>query len=158
MFPPLFCWNMPADQICCRVILKYPITNDQLQKEFSSIYAVQNVTKASWLSLSYCPLICRSLSLSSLACWWSCGTSVWSRCLVASLRPGGRRGGGEELLEGFPVCRECLNTYIVADVRVGVLLQQQKNQMVTFSLTGVMKSRVPLLTSQHIGCISMRLW
>lgn len=55
------------------------------------------------------------------------------------------------------MCRECLSTYIVVDVGVGVLLQQQKDQIVTFSLTDVMKSRVPLLTSQHIGCISIRL-
>lgn len=47
-------------------------------------------------------------------------------------------------------------THVILDVGFGVSLQQQRNQAMTFSLTDVMKSRVPLLHTKHL--FTVRKW
>lgn len=73
--------------------------------------------------------------------------------MSSGVSPSCRRRSGEDLLEAQgALCPDVVmlfHTYVISDVGVGVSFQQQMNQMMTFPLTDVVKSRVPLLHSRH---------
>lgn len=143
---------MSADQIRCYLNVHSSMTSSMKCLHPWMLYEMRiKQTKFVQFSICLCASYCAFLSMLTILLNFS--LVAMSNGVSPSWGEKSRRwepAGGVQGLLGT-------STYIVANVDIGVLLQQQRHQTLTLSLADVVKCGIPLLTSQHMSSVSTKL-
>lgn len=135
---------MSADQIRCCLNVQSSVTRSVKCLHPWMLYKMRiKETKFVQFSIRLCASYCAFRSMLTILLNFS--LVAMSNGVSPSWGEKSRRwepAGGVQALLGT-------STYIVANVDIGVLLQQQRHQTLTLSLADVVKCGIPLLTSQH---------
>lgn len=146
------CLNMSADQIRCCLNVQSSVTRSVKCLHPWMLYKMRiKQTKFVQFSMRPCTSYCAFRSMLTILLNFS--LVAMSNGVSPSWGEKSRRwepAGGVQALLGT-------GTYIVANVDIGVLLQQQRHQTLTLSLADVVKCGIPLLTSQHMSSVSTKL-
>lgn len=144
------CLSKSADQICCYLRVHSWVTSSTMCPRLW-MWSNMQVERTRWVLSP--PVHLYSAFLSMLTILLNFNLVAMSNGVSPSWGEKNRRSepaGGVRGSLGT-------STYTVANVDIGVLLQQQGHQTPTLSLADVVKCCIPLLTSKHMSSISTAL-
>lgn len=149
------CLNMWADQIRCYLNVQSSMTGSMKCLHPWMLHQTRvNQTKFVQFSIRLRASYCAFLSMLTILLNFS--LVAMSSGVSPSWRQKSMRWEPARGVQGL-LGTYLRSTYIVANVDVGVLLQQQRHQTLTLPLADVVKCGIPLLPSQHMISVNTKL-